>query len=337
MSEKRIQKIPDAVLDGVRHPSNVVLLTHVYPDGDAIGSMLGLAWILEQLGKRVFCFMEEPVSPLYTFLPGSEKIQTNFDSLCRFVETSDDDIVTIAMDAGDSSRLGRYEDELLGHSHVVVIDHHRSHKNYGDVRWVDASMSSSGEMIYELASEIDCEIPFEASVNLYAAICTDTGSFRYECTSSRTLLIAADLVERGVRPEMMARHLYDNITLPRLKLLQRVLGTLEMHGNGELAVIYVTAEMLEETGATSDAVEGLVDYPRSLDSVKTAVFIKSIRQDTVSVSLRAKGDCDVAVVAEHFGGGGHRNAAGFRFRDKSLEEVKTEVLNELFFRLGLVH
>lgn len=337
MSEKRALKIPEAVLDGVRHPSNVVLLTHVYPDGDAIGSMLGLAWILEKLGKRVFCFMEEPVSPLYTFLPGSEKIQSSFDALCRFVQKSDDDIVTIAMDAGDSSRLGRYEDELLGHSHVVVIDHHRSHKNYGDVRWVEPSMSSCGEMVYELASILECEIPLEASINLYAAICTDTGSFRYECTSGRTLLIAADLVERGVRPEMMARHLYDNITLPRLKLLQRVLGTLEMYGDGQLAVIHVTAEMLEKTGATSDDVEGLVDYPRSLDSVKTAVFIKSIRQDTVSVSLRAKGDCDVAVVAEHFGGGGHRNAAGFRFRDKTLDEVKAEVLKELFFRLGLVH
>lgn len=337
MSEKQALKIPEAVLDGVRHPSNVVLLTHVYPDGDAVGSMLGLAWILEKLGKRVFCFMEEPVSPLYSFLPGSEKIQSSFDSLCRFVQKSDDDIVTIALDAGDSSRLGRYEEELLDHSHVVVIDHHRSHKSYGDVRWVDPTMSSSGEMVYELATILDCEIPFEASVNLYAAICTDTGSFRYECTSGRTLLIAADLVERGVRPEMMARHLYDNITLPRLNLLQRVLGTLEMYGDGQLAVIHVTAEMLQETGATSDDVEGLVDYPRSLDSVKAAAFIKSIRQDTVSVSLRAKGDCDVAVVAEHFGGGGHRNAAGFRFQDKSMDEVKAEVLQELFFRLGLVH
>jgi bifunctional oligoribonuclease and PAP phosphatase NrnA len=335
MSEKPAPKIPDAVLDGVRHPSNVVLLTHVYPDGDAIGSMLAFAWILEQQGKRVFCFMEEPISTLYSFLPGVEKIQTSFESLGRFVQKSDDDIVTIALDGGDSSRLGRYEDELLEHSHVVVIDHHRSHKNYGDVRWVDATMSSTGQMVYELATLLEFEIPFEASVNIYAAICTDTGSFRYECTSSRTLTIAADLVERGVRPETMARHLYDNISLPRLNLLQRVLGTMEIYGKGQLAVIHVTSEMLKETGATIDDVEGFVDYPRSLESVIAAVFIKSIRQDTVSVSLRAKGDCDVAVVAEHFGGGGHRNAAGFRFRDKSLEEVKTDVLKELFFRLGL--
>ena len=334
MSGKVAKRIPDTITDKILAAQHVLLVTHVFPDGDAFGSIFGLAKILEEAGKKVLCYFDEPVSYLYDFLPGSDRAVHSFDQVRAFRQDNSG-VLILALDAGDSSRLGKFEKELLDGDETLVVDHHRSHKNYGDDRWVVTSMSSTGEMVYELARELGYTISYEAAVNLWVAICTDTGSFRYESTSPRTLRIAADLVERGVRPDVMASCLFDNLTISRLSLMKKVLATLEMYGCGRLAVMHVTGAMIEEAGASADDVEGFVDYPRSIKSVQVAVFIKSIRQGTISVSLRAKGECDVAVVAEKFGGGGHRNAAGFRFKDLSLAEVKTLVIDELFFRLGI--
>ncbi len=329
MSENVVaQKIPEALVESIRAARRVVLATHVSPDGDAYGSVFALATILEQEGKEVICYFDELVSPLYTFLPFSGRITTDIAEIVAF-RHGDAASMTVALDAGDSARLGRHEEELLADTMVVVIDHHLSHKNFGTHRWVDATSSSTGELIYLLAKELRFHISLDAALNLWVAICTDTGSFRYENTSSQTLRIAADLVEKGVCPERVAHQIYDNMSLSRLQLLQKVLQTLEMHAENQIGVLHVTAAMLEETGAVVDDLEGLIDYPRSLKTVEVAVFVKAIKEDVVSVSLRAKGKYDVAAIAGKFGGGGHRNAAGLRFRDQGLDEVKTRVLDEI--------
>ena len=334
MSEEHTAKIPEAVVEAVRSAEHVVVLTHVHPDGDALGSSLGFADILEGLGKQVFFYLEEPVSYLYDFLPGKDRASTSLDALQGFIEESGGEILVLSLDTGERSRLGKNADILLQYKPVVVIDHHRSHKDFGDLRWVEPDRSSTGEMLYELALRLGAGLSPEASINLYVAICTDTGSFRYDCTHARTHEIAADLVARGVKPESLSRCLYDNVSLPRLNLLQRVLSTLEIHGNGQLAFIHVTDQMIAETNSVPDDVEGFVDYPRSLDSVKVAVFIKAIKPGKISVSLRAKGDCDVSIIASKFQGGGHRNAAGFRLHDMPLENVKVIVLEELCRQVG---
>jgi phosphoesterase RecJ-like protein len=172
-------------------------------------------------------------------------------------------------------------------------------------------------------------VSWECAYNLYVAISTDTGSFRYESTTSRTLRIAAELIDHGVRPEIIAGHLHDNFTIHRLKLMEMVLGTLRLHESGKLAFITVTTDMFDKSGASVQDVEGFIDYPRSLRSVKVAAFLKEGKKRQVSVSLRSKGECDVAEVAQSFGGGGHRNAAGFRFSGKNVEQVYDEVLEAL--------
>jgi bifunctional oligoribonuclease and PAP phosphatase NrnA len=330
-----MRTIPENLSTTIRDIDNFVVMTHIHPDGDALGSLLGFAEILETLGKRVFCYLEEPVSSLYDFMPDCFKIHTELGDLRKFVEEASGRVAAISVDCGDCERLGENQKELLGIHPFLAIDHHKAHKEYGDSRWIDSDCSSTGEMIYELAQVLGADISKNCAINLYVAISTDTGSFRYESTTSRTLKIAADLVERGVRPDQIASHLHENFTFQRLKLMELVLSTLKLYESGQLAFIRVTSDMFDKSGASFQDVEGFIDYPRSLRSVKVAVFIKEMRNFQISVSLRAKGECDVAEIAQSFGGGGHRNAAGFRFSGKSVEEVHSEVLAALRITLKL--
>lgn len=325
-----MKAIPEQIAEILQGVSHVVLVTHVHPDGDALGSLLGLADILEDQGKKVFRYLEEPVSSLYDFLPDCDLVETDMAALERFAEAAGEgNVASISLDCGDCDRLGQAKRDLLAISPFVVIDHHHGHRAFGNLLWLESDRSSTGEMVYELAQVMGVQLSEKAAFSLYVAISTDTGSFRYENTSSRTLRIAADLVAAGVRPEEVADKVYDNYSLERLRLMEMVLATLQIFVSGQVGLIHVSAEMFERSGATAGDVEGFVNYPRALRSVRVAVFLKEVKKGVISVSLRAKGDCDVAAVAASFGGGGHRNAAGFRFADKSMEDVQSEVLEAL--------
>jgi len=290
---------------------------------------LGLADILESLGKKVFCYVQEPISSLYEFLPDWGKIHTELEELRKFLKDAQGPVAAVSLDCGDCDRLGDHQKELLEIHPFVAIDHHKAHREYGDFRWIEPDCSSTGEMVYELSQNLGVSISGNCAYNLYVAISTDTGSFRYESTTPRTHRIVAELVESGVRPEIVAGHLHDNFTIQRLKLMELVLSTLRLYESGKLAFIRVTNDMFDMSGATFQDVEGFIDYPRSLRSVKVAAFIKERNKCQISVSLRSKGDCDVAEIAQAFGGGGHRNAAGFRFSGKDIEQVHSEVLDAL--------
>ncbi len=321
-----MRRIPETITKGIRETGSFVLLTHVHPDGDALGSLLGLADILDSLGKKVCCFLEEPVSQLYTFLPDCDRVETELSALQGFVQEANGNVIVIALDCGDDNRLGKYKDELLAITPFVVIDHHKSHKDYGEYRWVEPDRSSTGEMVYELAMALGVDISYNCAFDLYVAICTDTGSFRYDSTHARTLQIAGELVEIGVKPAEISCHIYDNYSISRLKLLELVLATMTLYASDQIACIHVSQEMLRKCGAELQDVEGFIEYPRSLRTAKVAVFLKEGQHSQISVSLRAKGECDVAEIAKLFNGGGHRNAAGFRFSGKDLEQVRSEVM-----------
>lgn len=324
--------IPEAIVDLIKGATHVVLATHVHPDGDALGSLFGLGEILEGQGKKVFRYLDESISHLYDFLPTVSLASTDLDAAVQFAKqaaTAGENVVAVALDCGDDERLGDAKERLLRISPFIVIDHHRGHHEFGDHLWLESDCSSTGEMVYELALAMDADVSLDAAFCLYVAIVTDTGSFRYESTSPRTLRIAADLVEAGVRPDEVAQRVYDNYTLARLRLMEMVLATLAVHADGKIALISVSAAMFDRSGATSDDLEGFINYPRSLSSVQVAGFIKETKKGAVSVSLRAKGKVDVAAIAAGFGGGGHINAAGFRFSGKSIEDVQTLVLDAL--------
>ncbi len=321
--------IPEQLLAEIQSATNIVLLTHSHPDGDALGSLFALADILDSLGKKVFCYLEEPVSHHYDFLPDTQRAESSLEAFRNFVGGAGHDIIMIGLDCGDDDRLGKSKSEFLQIEPFLVIDHHRSHRAFGTISWVDPCRSSTGEMIFELAQALGAPISYNCAYNLYVAICTDTGSFRYECTTPRTMHIAAELLEKGVRPEEVGSHLYDKYTVERLKLMEMVLATIVLCAEDQIAFMHVSQKMLRESGATIQDVEGFVDLPRSLYSVKVAVLIKETGNNLIAVSMRAKGQCDVAEVAKVFDGGGHRNAAGFRCQGRTLQEVQSDIREAL--------
>ncbi|MBI5558551.1 MAG: bifunctional oligoribonuclease/PAP phosphatase NrnA [Deltaproteobacteria bacterium] len=306
---------------------NVLIATHVFPDADALGAQLALGNILRSMGKQVYLYSEEPAHYILEFLPGAGKLNIGLPPLDRFD-------CGVALDCGDDMRLGEKREHLLTIHPFVVIDHHTGHRNFGDIRWVDQGKSSTGEMVYELAQGMGAAIDYDTAYCLYSAIVSDTGSFKYASTTPDTLRIAGDLIAKGVKPAEISGKIFDNFTRNRLLLLQEVLATLALYEDEQLAVITVTRQLYEKTGTTPADTELFINYPRSLETVKIAAFVKEAK-DYVGVSLRSKGQYDVAQVARKFGGGGHRNAAGFKLPNKSIAEVQKELLAELHVVLEL--
>ncbi len=321
-----MKTVPEALLKAIQSTGSIVLATHVNPDGDALGSMLGLANILERMGKQVFRFVQEPVPHQYDFFPDSGKTEWDFEVLNEFTRVAGGDIALITLDCGDRKRLGDANKELLKIRPALVIDHHQSNDGFGDFAWIDPQRSSTGEMIFDLAGKLGQPVSLKAANCLYAAILTDTGSFRYESTSAHTFGVVRDLVAIGVRPHEIAEQLYDNYSLGRLRLMQLVLATMEIHGDGRIAIIKVTREMFDKTSTSMEETENFINLPRAIRTVEVAVFLKEAAGGVVSASLRAKGGCDLANVAAVFGGGGHRNAAGFRQPEMSSSEVQKRLL-----------
>ena len=321
--------VPEEITNILQETENVVLTTHVRPDADALGSLLGLTDILRELEKNVLPWLEEPVPPLYDFLPGSAQVCSDPLQLKAFVGEYEGKMAVVSLDCGGRDRMGEGGAFLLKNQPFLVIDHHWKHEEFGDCRWVESDRSSTGEMAYELGIALGARISSRCAVNLYAAVSSDTGSFRYDTTSPRTLRIAAELLERGVRPGEISRCLYENYTLERLKLMELVLATLELRERGQLAVIHLTRAMLEKSGAAAGDTEGFINYPKALRSVKAAAFLREWGDNVISVSLRAKGECDVSSIARSHGGGGHRNASGFQLSGISLEGAKERLLEIL--------
>ncbi len=326
-------------MTGIEGPSGlivqsdkIILVTHIKPDGDALGSLLGLADVLRSMGKSVLCYLEEEVPELYRFLPGAVLIETSFSAVRNFLRRAGESVAVIALDCGDMNRLGRSGSSLRKIHPFAVIDHHKGNTGFGDVNWIEPHRSSTGEMIVALVDRLGVQLSPHAATCLYTALVTDTGSFRYASTSSHTYRVAASLVECGADPGKINEQLYDNYPLKRLLLMQQVLGTLRMFADDRIGVICVRRSMLEQTGASLSDTENFINLPRAVNTVQVAVFFKE-GENVISVSLRSRGDCDVSMVAARFGGGGHALASGFRAGGISLDDLQNKVLRELLLQL----
>lgn len=325
---KKNPALPE-IITAIQGAEKIVLACHIFPDADALGSQLALGNILRSMGKEVYLYGEEPASYILDFLPGSESIDIGLPDINHYD-------CCIALDCGDERRLGKEKLQLLQIHPFVVIDHHSGHKNFGNLRWVEPGKSSTGEMVYELAKAMGAEISYDTAYCLYSAIVSDTGSFKYASTSSSTLYVAGELVGCGVKPAEISGKIFNNFTKNRLQLLQEVLSSLALYEKDRLAIIEVTLDLYEKTGTSVVDTELFINYPRALETVKIAAFIKESK-DFVGVSMRSKGSYDVAMVARKFGGGGHRNAAGFKLpitgtvegREQVFAEVRGQVLSEL--------
>ena len=303
-------KVPKSLISNLRREKFFLLATHINPDGDALGSCLALAEALASLGKKIHIFDRDPVPESYHFMPGRNKCKSTLGNLLK------KDPLLILLDCNSPERAA-LEDYSFRKS--VVIDHHETESPFGDVRWVDRSAAATGLMVFHLIEALNIRITRSMATNLYTAIAVDTGTFRYSNTSSDVLRASAQLVEAGAQPGTIAEHLYERWKKNRFDLLNLCLGTLEIRNN--IAVIHITRDMFNKTGTVESDTENFANVPRMIDSVAISALIRETDDGRWKVSMRSKGLANVAKIAAAYGGGGHKNAAGFRIK-KDLSSLK---------------
>jgi phosphoesterase RecJ-like protein len=319
-------KAPEDLLRRVRQGNRFLLTSHVNPDGDAIGSELGLARLLRRLGKGAVVWNRDVTPTVYRPLPGSERIHSGEEPPAGFPEVFD---AVIVLECPSPDRTGL--EQHLGALPILNIDHHLGNQHYGVVNWVDSAAPAVGEMVYRLAQGLKVSLDPETAACLYLTLVTDTGGFRYSNATAAAFEAAAALVRDGARPEQVSQWLYESQPLSGMLLLREMLRTLELHEGGRVATARLTLEMFQMPGASSGDSEGLIDHPRSIAGVDAVALIREREDGTVKVSLRSRGDVDVEKIARHHGGGGHRNAAGFTVQGPAAdgEEIRRQVAEEL--------
>jgi len=278
------------------------ITTHARPDGDGIGSSLGLYWLLRSLGKDTEIIFRDEIPVSYRELPGSDNIK-------QIGQTDKKYDAVFVIECSDISRPGiaGLEDQF-----VVNIDHHATCEHFGDINWIDSTASAVGEMIYNLCKAIGGKISKEIADCVYMALVTDTGSFHYSNTTERTFKVASELVKIGVKPSKISEAVYNSYPWSRVELMGQIMATVKRDASGRVAWMRQDLKMVDETGAVDGDNNGFVNLPLMAKDVLAVVFMKEVRPNVYRVSLRSKGDINVAKVAEKFGGGGHKNAAGCR-------------------------
>ena len=301
----------DKVIAELREADRFLLTTHENPDGDALGSLLSMHWILEQLGKDSLMYMSPDEFPL----PWEYRNWT-FDA--RLVGTPPDDVgerTIVFLDCGNIERMP--VDFLQADGlHILNIDHHHDNTRFGTVNLVCPVASCTAEIVWRLAKELGAEITPPIADALYTGLVTDTGRFMYENTTPEAHRMAAELIEAGVQPHQVYRRLWEDLPFRRLQLLQRALASVERHDDGTITIAHLTKGDYEETGALETDSEGVVDHMRAVEGTAVAVLVRELlseeRVGMRKVSLRATDTrVDVSRVARDFGGGGHPQAAGF--------------------------
>jgi phosphoesterase RecJ-like protein len=317
--------VPAEVLGLLRAPrGRVLLLGTVQPDGDLLGSQIGLGLALANAGATVTLAGPHPVPDVLGFLPGAALVE-------RWERAPGSFDLVILVDCPDPSRTnGLLEGSRGPATRVVSIDHHPDSRRYADVHWVEPTASATGEMVYDLLQALGLKLTPEIATNLYTSIHTDTGSFRYSNTTPRALRVAADLVAHGARPELVAGALYECRRPEDLHRLAEVLARVEVSADGRVAWLALPSGSVPEAFVTA---EDLVNYPRSIASVKVAALFREIGPGSMKVSLRAKGEVNVGRIAAAFGGGGHTNAAGCTIAG-SLAEARDAILKAVAEALG---
>jgi len=296
------------VVEEIRAADRFLLTTHENPDGDALGSLLAMHHILGRLGKDSVMFLAAKEFPLpveYRFLPLEEV----------FHEPPADvtDRVVIFLDCGNIDRMP-VEWLKQGDGRILNIDHHHDNTRFGDVNLVDTDVSSTAEIVYELAMRLGVELSVDIASALYVGLVTDTGRFSYENTHPAAHRMAADLIEAGVNVNDTYRRLYERVPIEKLRLVSRALEKVEQVDGGVLAISYITADDYTATGASEVLTEGIIDHLRSLEGAAVAALVRDKGDGPASrkVSLRSmNGGVDVSKIARAKGGGGHARAAGF--------------------------
>lgn len=314
-----------ALLERFRSHPRFLITSHARPDGDAIGSVLALAEILDQLGRECIVVFADEIPVIYRTIPNLDRVRFTKD-----VREVEPDLATPAIllecDGIPRTGLAGLEGRCL-----INIDHHASGRPFGVLNWIDEDACAVAAMVYRLALAADVEMTPSMATCLYTAIVSDTGSFTYSTTTAETFAVAHDLAARGANPSKIARDIYFSNPESKIRLLGTALSNLQTEG--PLAWSWVTTHDMDRAGAGAEDCEGVVNYLISIAGVESAVFLRELPSvDQYRLSIRSKGKIDVAQVAESFGGGGHRSASGCTL-DGPLTVATERILHQL--RTGL--
>jgi phosphoesterase RecJ-like protein len=311
--------------DALRPGMTVALSTHINADGDGCGSETALARLLAQCGIHCRIVNPTPWPSLFQFLLGDD-IE---EATSRGAAALEDIDALVVLDINELGRLGQLAERVRSLKiPISVIDHHvPGDQPVGTLAVTDPSACATGELVYDIAIALDLEITPLIAQSLYAAILTDTGSFRYSNTSPRAHAIASHLLAAGVNPEEMYRRIYAQVSVGRLQLLREALGTLEVEPATGLSWISVGADAMERFHVTSEDLDGIVEHPRSISGTRLALFFRALSHGKVKVSFRSSGPVDVQRLARRYGGGGHAKASGALLIG-SLETVRTQLVDD---------
>jgi phosphoesterase RecJ-like protein len=312
------------VVELIENKNKFAITTHIKPDGDGVGSSLGLFWLLKSLGKDAEVLVHGEVPPAYRSLPGAGQIRD-----IKAIDGPYDAVFVI-----ECSDLTRPGIEGLENEFTVNIDHHSTSEHFGTINWIDSTASAVGEMIYNLCKAIGGRITKDIAECVYMALVTDTGSFHFSNTSERTLKVASELVKAGAKPSKIGEAVYNNYPWSRIELMRQVLDTVKRDESGRVAALRQTLEMRQIAGAIDGDNNGFVNIPLAARDVLAVVYMREIGPNQYRASLRSKGDINVAKVAERFGGGGHKNASGLSvegdwdLKERELMDALVEAIDE---------
>lgn len=318
------------VIKALEKSKTVFLSTHIEPDGDALGSLIAMGLLLENLGKNVTLYNESPIPAVYRFLPSSNRITHKLNGQKAY-DTA------IIMDCGSLRRIGSHAETFVNRIPVIVnIDHHVTNDNFGTIQFVDTDSCATAAIIYRLIKVIDAPITKAIAFSIYTGILTDTGSFRFSNTNRDSFGICAELVSLGVKPNIVSENVYGTYSLGRIKLLNLALETIDISKNSKLSMMSITEAMLDNTDTQPEDVAGFINYAKSIQNIVVAVLIfeypigntpiHSSGQRMYHISLRSDGNVDVGKIAATFNGGGHASAAGFDIKS-TLPELKKLIMN----------
>jgi len=304
------------LIEVIENNESFLLLSHVDPDGDAIGSLIAMLLLLESKGKKAVAYDRDSVPGIYRFLRGAHRVTSS-------VPASEEFDVAIFLECPNPGRAGADCERLLESIPVWInIDHHSVNDRFGKINIIKPELSAVGEIIYILFETMGEPVDEVSAEALYTAIMTDTGSFKYSNTSPQSHEISAKLIElAGIKPYEVYQEVYEKLSVPAALIAARAYNTLEVEDG--MCRITITRKMLEETGATAEDTHDIVSFGRRLANIEVAMLFRETETD-IKVSMRSKKRIDVSKIAAAFGGGGHRKAAGCNIVG-SMEEVKEEV------------
>ena len=310
------------IIEKIEKNQRFLVVAHENPDGDAIGSTLGLALALRDMGKDVVAYNVDGVPEIMRFLPQADFVMNHLPDNSQFD-------VAFVLDAGDVNRTRLPVKDLC--RTMINIDHH-PHSTFGDLYYLDTTACATAVLIYRLLIACQYQLSLDVAKALYLGILSDTGSFRYSSANQESFKVAGELVGLGIDPWEISSNLYESYAPERMQLLGLVLPTLEISSCRRYASVDMTLATLNVSGASAEDADGMVNYPRAIQGVEVALFFNQVSENLYKISFRSRGTIDVGTLAHELGGGGHHNAAGAKLKG-TLGEVKATVfqlLDQLF-------